>query len=80
MDIQLDDNTQARINAAAAHQNIAPDVLAAAWLRSLSKQFEYADQEQIEDLQRLDNMKRNGGTSHTEMMDWLDDFAAGKDV
>ena len=34
----------------------------------------------IEDARRLKNMKKTGGIAHDEMMDWLDDLAAGRDV
>ena len=36
--------------------------------------------EKAEDMERLADVKENGGIPHDEMMDWLDDLAAGKNV
>jgi len=73
MRIQLDDKTQTRISNLAALRNVAPEQLAAEWLKQVSKYQE----ETAEDMRRLASIDEDGGIPHDEMMDWLEDFAAG---
>jgi len=80
MKVQLDDKTKAHLQAMPAHQNHPPELLAAEWLKQVSRQHFVADQTREEDMERLADMKANGGIDHDDMMDWLDDLAAGKDV
>ena len=80
MDINIDDKTAAHLQAIADHQNKPPELVAAEWLSQVSQQRFIADQTREDDMQRLAAMKANGGIPHDDMMDWLDDLAAGKDV
>jgi len=36
--------------------------------------------EQLEDMLRLASIKKDGGIPHDEIMDWLENLAAGKSV
>ena len=76
LDIQLDDKTIERLLAVAALQNISTEKLAAEWLRNASKR----EVEKAEAIARNADMEKNGGIPHDEMMDWVDDLAAGKNI
>lgn len=51
---------------------MSTDDLAAKWVRRESVK--------AENNVRLNDMKENGGIQHDDMMDWLDNLAAGKAV
>ncbi len=72
MDIQLDNETREQLSALAVLHNMSTDDLVAKWVRR--------EAVKAENLERLEEMKKNGGIPHNEMMDWLDDLAAGKAV
>ena len=76
MNIQLDDKTIELLAAVAALHNIPTEELAEEWLRDAINYHT----EKAEDMERLADVKENGGIAHDEMMDWLDDLAAGKNV
>ncbi len=76
MDIQLDDNTRARLSAIAVRRQTSPEAIAAELLRQVS--LAHVDQE--EDMAKLESMKLDGGVPHDEMMAWLKDLAAGKNT
>ncbi len=80
MNIDIDDTTKAHILAMAAHQKKPPELIAAQWLRQISHQHYVADETREDDMQRLAETKADGGIPHEDMMDWLDDLSAGKDV
>lgn len=72
MDIQLDNETIEQLSALAVLNNMSTDALVAKWVRR--------EAVKAENLERLSEMKKNGGIPHDEMMDWLDDLTAGKAV
>lgn len=72
MDIQLDNETIEQLSALAVLHNMSTDDLVAKWVRR--------EAVKAENLERLKEMKEHGGIPHDEMMNWLDDFAAGKAV
>lgn len=82
MEIKVDPQTENRLKEIAASANASPEALAAEILAAQIKDQAQARywQERAEDAKRLENMKKSGGLAHDEMMDWLDDLAAGKDV
>lgn len=72
MDIQLDNETKAQLSALAELHNMSTADLVAKWVRRESVK--------AENKKRLNDMKENGGIPHDDMMEWLDNFAAGKAV
>ncbi len=82
MKIDIDAQTETRLKEIATSGNLTPETLAA---EILEQQIKDKDQalywrERAEDMSRLKNMQQNGGVPHGEMMGWVEDLAAGKDV
>ena len=76
MNIDLDNKTIEKLQAVAAMQNTSvPDLL-----RVYADEQEIYWKERKEDTERLENIRKTGGIPHNEMMSWLKDLSAGKDV
>ncbi len=76
MNIQLDDKTIGRLAAVAALRNIPTEELVKEWFRDAINYHT----EKAEEMKRLADVNENGSIAHDEMMDWLDDLNAGKNV
>jgi len=82
MKVDIDPQTESRLKEIAARGNASAERLAAEILAAQVRDEETVRywQDRAEDAKRLENMKKTGGVAHDDMMDWLDDLAAGKDV
>jgi predicted transcriptional regulator len=76
MHIDIDDKTKARLSAVAATRNTSPEELGADLLRHAVKY----QAERAEDMERLDNMRENGGIPHDEMKSRILNQVTAKDV
>ncbi len=80
MHIELTKETEAKLAALAELKEMSPEALATQMLEAQAQKLAMFEREKIDDIKRLESMKNNGGVDHDDMMDWLDDLSAGKDV
>ena len=74
MSLDIDPKVERDLTKLADMQNVTVNVLLREFTAKQRKYLEGLNQ----DMQRLEEMKKDGGIPHDEMIDWLEDLATGK--